>query len=101
MYNVFLADWDIGSFLNNTTTTIKSWGGALIILIGIVMMIYAVYMIAKGLMTHGKGQTNWAVAIITLIIGGALAVGGFAMVDSIASGGAKTINQLGDSNATK
>lgn len=87
--------WDIGTFLQNATKTIKQWGSYLIILIGVVLIIVAVWQIAKGLISHGKGQTNWAVAIIMLIIGGALMAGGFGLVSTIASGGGQTINELG------
>lgn len=89
--------WDLGSFLQNATTTLKEWGGYLIILIGVVMVIASVYQIAKGLITHGKGQpTNWAIAIVLLILGGAFMVGGFSFVSNIASGGKQTIEDLGN-----
>ena len=87
--------WDLGSFLQNATETLKQWGGYLIILIGVVMVIASVYQIAKGLISHGKTQTNWAIAIILLILGGAFMVGGFSFVSNIASGGKKTIEDLG------
>lgn len=90
--------WDLGNFLQNATNTIKTWGGYLITLIGVVMIIVAVYQIAKGLIGHGKqGQpTNWFVVIGLLIIGGALSVaGGFLWVSNIAQGGKKTIEDLG------
>jgi uncharacterized membrane protein len=87
--------WDIGTFLQNATKTIKQWGSYLIILIGVVLIIVSIWQIAKGLISHGKGQTNWAVAIIMLIIGGALMAGGFGLVSTIASGGGQTINELG------
>jgi uncharacterized membrane protein len=87
--------WDLGSFLQHSTETLKQWGGYLIILIGVVMVIASVYQIAKGLISHGKTQTNWAIAIILLILGGAFMVGGFSFVSNIASGGRKTIEDLG------
>lgn len=92
--------WDIGTFLRNATKTIKQWGSYLIILIGVVLIIVSIWQIAKGLISHGKGQTNWAVAIIMLIIGGALMAGGFGLVSTIASGGGQTINELGAGTAT-
>lgn len=91
------AAWDLGSFLQNATSTLKTWGGYVIVLIGVVMVIVSVYKIAKGLMSHGQGQpTNWAVAIILLVLGGAFMVGGFTFVSGIASGGKKTIEDLGN-----
>ena len=87
--------WDLGSFLQNATETIKQWGGYIIVLIGVVMVIVAVFKIASGLISHGKTQVSWPVAIILLILGGAFMVGGFTFVSNIASGGKKTIEDLG------
>lgn len=88
--------WDLGSFLQNATSTLKTWGGYLIILIGVVMVVWSVVMIARGLISHGKTQVSWPVAIILLILGGAFMVGGFSFVSNIASGGKKTIEDLGN-----
>lgn len=88
--------WDLGSFLQNATSTLKTWGGYLIILIGVVMVVWSVVMIARGLISHGKTQTSWPVAIILLILGGAFMVGGFSFVSNIASGGKQTIEDLGN-----
>lgn len=92
----FILAWDIGSFLNNTKSTLQSWGSSLIILIGVVMVIVSVYKIASGLISHGKQQTNWAIAIILLIVGGAFMVGGWTFVNTVAQGGGTTINDLGN-----
>lgn len=88
--------WDLGSFLKNATSTLEKWGGYLICLIGVVMVVWSVVMIARGLISHGKTQVSWAVAIILLILGGAFMVGGFSFVSEIASGGKKTIEDLGN-----
>ena len=69
--------WDLGSFLENATSTLQGWGGSLIILIGVIMVIASVYQIAKGLIQGGRGQTNWAIAILLLLIGGAFMAGLF------------------------
>lgn len=89
--------WDLGNFLQNATDTIKTWGGYVVILIGVVMIIVSVYQIAKGLIGHGKqGQpTNWFIVIGLLVVGGALSIGGFTWVSNIAQGGQKTIEDLG------
>lgn len=88
--------WDLGSFLQNATSTLKTWGSYLIILIGVVMVVWSVVMIARGLISHGKTQVSWPVAIILLILGGAFMVGGFSFVSNIASGGKQTIEDLGN-----
>ena len=89
------SNWSIANFLTNATSAIQNWGSLVIILIGVVMIIVAVYQIAKGLISHGKTQTNWAVAILLLLIGGVFMAGGFQFVANIAQGGKTTIEDLG------
>lgn len=102
MVNHFVSSvlaWDITTFLTNATTTLKSWGSLLMILIGVVMVIVAIWQIATGLISHGKKPTNWFVAILLLLVGGALAAfsgnAAWDWVSSIAAGGKKTIDDLG------
>lgn len=92
------SSWSVTNFLNNATSQIQEWLGALIVLIGFVMVGFGVYQIAKGLISHGKQQTNWVIAILLLIMGGALVAGGFSLVMTIAEGGKQTIEDLGNSN---
>ena len=97
--------FDITTFGQNLYKMLREWGNILIIIIGVVMMIVAIWQIAKGLIQHGKAQVSWAVAIALLIIGGALAsfgAGGaiegtaaWDWVEGIAEGGKNTIDALG------
>ena len=87
--------WDVSSFLKNSEKQLKDWGGGIILIIGVVMIIASVWQIASGLMSHGKKQTNWAIALLLLIVGGAFVAGGWGFVSNIASGGKKTIEDLG------
>ena len=98
IHNIVLegGGWDVGTFLSNDTKTLGTWGSAFVGLIGIAMLIAAVWQIAKGLMSHGRTQTNWAVAILLLIVGGAFAFGGgWGLVTDIARGGERTIRDAG------
>ena len=95
MLNMVTAAWDIGSFLENSAAQIKEWGGLIIILVGIVMIITASVKIAMGLANHGKQQVNWFLLILLFLIGGAFSVGGYSFVSNIAEGGKKTIEDLG------
>lgn len=98
--------FDITAFGTNLYKMLREWGNILVIIIGVVMMIVAVWQIAKGLIQHGKAQVSWAVAIALLIIGGALASfgatsladpdnGAWGWIEKIASGGRTTIEDLG------
>lgn len=93
--------WDINTLLANLSKTLQSWGGGIVILLGIVMMIVGVWQVATGLMSHGKKQTNWFVAIGLLILGGALSMGGWTLIKSFASGGKKTLDDLAAGNSNQ
>lgn len=88
--------WDLKSFLTNAAETLKEWGDLAAIIIGLVCIFIAIWRIASGLWSHGQKQTNWAIAIILLLVGGTLAVpGGFKFFSDISEGGKQTITDLG------
>lgn len=89
------AAWDVVSFLQNAATYAKTGGGALLILLGIVALVWGGVLVLKKLMAGQQNQDSWMKIIGLIIIGGAIAVGGFAMVFTIGSGGKKTIDDLG------
>lgn len=93
--------WSLGNFLKNSTNTIGNWISLAVVLLGVVAIGWSVWMIVSGLMSQGRKQTNWAIAIILLLVGGVLAVGGgFDFVKQIAGGGQATIEDLGRSGGT-
>jgi hypothetical protein len=93
--------WDLRNFLENSFTTLGEWFSLAVMIVGIVAVAYAIWQIVSGLMSQGKKQTNWAVAIILLLVGGALSMTtGFEFVQSIAGGGRKTIEDLGGQTIT-
>ena len=94
--NNALMSFDILSFLSNATEFIKKIGGYVVILAGFVMIIIAVVQIAKGLASGGKGQVNWVMSIGCLLVGGALAFGGWNLVTALANGGQQTIADMGN-----
>lgn len=101
MANVFKVDiltgaWDLGSFLENSFDTLGKWASSFVMIIGLICLTYAVWQIATGLWSQGKKQTNWFTSILLLLVGGVLsAATGFEFVKTIASGGQKTIEDLG------
>ena len=95
MANLPTLAWDLGSFLDNAGKTLETWAGYIIVIIGVVCVAVGVYKIASGLISHGKKQVNWPVAIILILLGGALLAGGWYWVVGIAKGGQQTIEDLG------
>lgn len=88
--------WDLRTFLENSFDTLGEWFSLAVMILGICAVAWSIWMITSGLMSQGKKQTNWAVAIILLLVGGALSMTtGFQFVQDIASGGKETIEDLG------
>ena len=103
----FMAEngFSVGNLLSGGAETVKSWGGGLVILIGVVMMVWAAVKLAQALLS--KQQANWAVIIIAFIIGGAFAaagVGAFSeggLFNDLSIGAKDTITDLGQGNTIK
>ncbi|MEO3931454.1 hypothetical protein WMO79_01385 [Micrococcaceae bacterium Sec7.4] len=91
------AAWDIVSFLTNAMSYLKTAGGALLILMGVASLVWGGVMLVMKLVGGAQSQnpTSWVKIIMMIIIGGAIAVGGFGLVFTIGSGGKKTIDDLG------
>lgn len=89
--------WSIDNLLQNIITKLGTWGSLIVTLAGLVMVIVAVVLIAKGLIQGQRGQTNWVLVIALFFIGGALAfTGGWGIVKKLSKGGAATLNELGN-----
>ncbi|MFJ2662601.1 hypothetical protein [Arthrobacter koreensis] len=89
------AAWDLVSFLENAGEYIKVAGGAFLILVGLAALVWGAFLALKKLMGGMQNQDSWGKIIIMVILGGAIAVGGFSLVFTIGSGGRKTIEDLG------
>lgn len=91
-------NWELNTFLNKLGKTMQVWGQLIMIILGVAMLIAAAFFIAKGLMSQGRGQTNWALVILLLVIGGVFLAGGLGgwntFVD-ISNGMNNTVQGLG------
>lgn len=96
-----LMDWNVESILTEAKKKIESWGKILVVVIGLIMVIAGIIQVAQGLISHGKAQTNWPVAIGLIVIGGALAFGtGWSFVKNVAGGLGKEAEGLGGTGGT-
>lgn len=94
-----LADsgWSLTKFLDNAFKTLGTWGKVIITIIGVVMLVAGIYQVAKGLISHGKTQVSWPVAILLILIGGALAFASmWDTLKNIGQGSKETIQELGN-----
>jgi drug/metabolite transporter (DMT)-like permease len=87
--------WDLEQFFKNGQNIGKAIGGAFLGLIGVIAVIAGgTYL---GVVAFKKQQRGTYVvhAVIALIIGGALAFGGYSLFDSMAQGGYDKTEELG------
>lgn len=92
--------WSLGNFLGALQGSVLNYVKIIIVIIGIVMVGFGVYQIAKNLISHGKGQTNWVVTFALIIVGGTLMLtSGFDLLTTIGRSGKGSIENLGSGQA--
>jgi len=90
------AAWDIVSFLGNAQNYGALIGGGVISLLGLITIIIAgVFTFQKFLGNGQREAKSWVLIVVMIIIGGAMLTGSITLLMSIASGGQKTIEELG------
>lgn len=89
------AAWDLTSALTNAGDYVRTAGGALLIMMGLVALVWGGVLLLKKLMAGQQNQDSWMKIIGLMIVGGAIAVGGFGLIFTIGSGGQETIEDLG------
>ena len=92
-----VADWDIVSLLTNTKSLGKVIGGAVIGLIGVILLIVGGVFV--GIKLWGNPQSgvtkSWLIIGLMILIGGAMLTGGWTLLENVSSGGQKTVEELG------
>ncbi|WP_026820072.1 hypothetical protein [Arthrobacter castelli] len=91
------AAWDVKSLLTNAKTWVQTAGGMLLMLLGAAALVWGgVKLFKKLTASKQKGQeTEWWEIIALIIVGGAMATGGWQLISMIGSGGQETIQDLG------
>ena len=89
--------WDLTSFLNNAYKQIGEWGKLLLMLLGIILIVVSGVKIWRNFTSESaQRQPHWGTTIAGLLVGGALSVStGWTLLNDIAQGGQKTIQDLG------
>jgi vacuolar-type H+-ATPase subunit I/STV1 len=92
MYNVILSA-TIGKFIGALQGSLANYALMIASLIGIAMVVVGIFQLAKNLISHGKGQTNWAVTFGLIIVGSMVAMGtGWKFVGDMGKTGGKTLS---------
>ena len=98
--NAISANWTISGFLSALQASAANYVKIIILIIGLVMVGVGIYQVAKNLISHGKGQTNWVVTALLIIVGGTLMLNsGWTVIGNIAKGGSQTLNDMGKGTA--
>ena len=92
MLNAMMYDASIGKFIQSMGTNIGSWVKMIVMIIGVIMVGAGIYQVAKNLISHGKGQTNWIVTFALIIIGAILMLsGGWGFIKDFSKAGENTL----------
>ena len=84
----------IGKFIQSMGTNIGSWVKMIVMIIGVIMVGAGIYQVAKNLISHGKGQTNWIVTFALIIIGAILMLsGGWGFIKAFSKSGQNTLER--------
>lgn len=99
MLNAMMYDASIGKFIHSMGTNIGSWVKMIVMIIGVIMVGAGIYQVAKNLISHGKGQTNWIVTIALIVLGAILMLsGGWGFIKDFSTAGRKTLDDAAKGN---
>lgn len=95
--NLLMTGWSMDTFLENSHSLMEGWGGIIVAIAGIVMVIVGIVKLAVGLMQSGRGQTNWVMTVLLIVLGAILAfAGGWDILSNVGQGAESTIYSLGE-----
>lgn len=89
------AAWDLVSALRNAGNYVGKLGSAAVIMLGFILILVGAWKLAMKLINGEKSRESWGMIVALIVIGGAFAYGGWKMFTGVASGGKKTIEDLG------
>ena len=89
-------EFKITSLLKGAINFFQEIGGYIVLLAGVILLIVGIVQIVKGLAGGGKGQTNWVMSILCLVVGGGLMFGGWTLVASLAKAGGGALQEMND-----
>lgn len=90
----------ISTLLKSLQGSLNNWVQWIVTIVGVVMVGFGIYKLAKGLISHGKGQpTNWVIVFALIIVGGVMmGSGGWNLLGDISKGGKATIDDFNAGN---
>lgn len=98
-FNAIPGAWDITSFLKNATNSAKGWLQLALVGTGVIVVGVMGFHLARKLLAGpqtAQQTMGWGKIIAGILLGGALMTSGFTLLSDVASGGQKTITDLGN-----
>ena len=91
-----MSGWSMDTFLENVQQNTGSYGIIIVTVVGLVMVIIGVVKLAVNLINSGRGQANWVMTILLIVLGCILAfAGGWNVLEKLGKGASDTIYELG------
>lgn len=91
---------NLGSFFKNLTSVGETWGGYFIMFLGMILVIVAIIQLVKAFLQHGRGQSNWLMIALMILVGGYLFATGFNGVKTFADFGQQTLKDIANGTTT-
>jgi len=87
--------WTVDSFLKNFGSSLKRWAGLIMIVLGALTIIVAVWFAFK-VVTDKQQRSKWMLDfLIAMIVAGLLLFGGYGLFSSVSSGVSRSVKQMG------
>lgn len=90
--------WSLQEMLDNAKPMLENLGGGFLVLLGVILIIYGGIMLFKAIaggQQSGSPASLWGKVVLAFVFGGALAFGGYKLLEQVAKGGEETIKMLG------
>ncbi len=86
--------WSIGKFLSEFQKNSSSWVNTVVMIIGLAMLGFAAYKIARGVISK-KGDTNWVMVIIMIVLGAYMFANGTSSLTTLGNTGKDAVVKMG------
>jgi uncharacterized membrane protein len=83
----------LGDMLNNALSSFKTWGGVIIMIFGVVMLVMAAYKIFQKF-NNAQAPDSWVKLALMILVGAAFLIGGLSVLEGFGQSGQDTLNEF-------
>lgn len=91
-------NWSVENLLANGTTLAQTIGGALLGLLGTILIVWVGVLLFRKFISNedqGPNKVGWGKIVMALIVGGLLLFGGYSIIRDVGGGLQTTITDMG------